>query len=82
MQSELSVEEVLQQRTLKVICSRIVFISQVWFISFFADIYLLLICRFLMNDAGNLSNHLNDIKIFFLVDILVSIAILLIGSQV
>ena len=81
MQSELSVEEVLQQRTLKVICSRIVFISQVWFIPFFADIYLLLICRFLMNDAGNLSNHLNDIKIFFLVDILVSIAIL-IGSKV
>lgn len=34
-----------------------------------------------MNDAGNLSNHLNDIKIFFLVDILVSIAIL-IGSKV
>ena len=83
MQSELSVEEVLQQRTLKVICSRIVFISQVWFIPLlgFADIYLLLICRFLMNDAGNLSNHLNDIKIFFLVDILVSIAIL-IGSKV
>lgn len=64
MQSELSVEEVLQQRTLKVICSRMVFISQVWCIPFFADIYLLLICRFLMNDAGNLSNRLNDIKRF------------------
>ena len=66
MQSELSVEEVLQQRTLKVICSRIVFISQVWFIPFFADIYLPLICRFLMNDAGNPSNHLNDINFFCL----------------
>ena len=34
MQSELSVEEVIQQRTLKVICSRIGFISLVLFIPF------------------------------------------------